>query len=153
MKAQRPAGKPLPLKQRTSSVDQRRDFNAQTWTSVIGLLKLREYVITVDHFSIWRRHLAWAFENGKDLRDYMTQRYASSMVFMSLLLATELSVLFNSAQVTTSVRASLMKEDYHDVHFWVGIFIIMSSILTLLSLISTFTAWTSTWRLIVFAGY
>ena len=140
----RPTGKPLPLKQRTSSVDQRRDFSTQTWLSVIGLLKLREYVITVDHFSIWRRHLAWAFENGKDLRDFTSQRYASSMVFMSLLLATELNVLFNSARVTTSVREALMEENCHDVHFWIGIFVIISSVLTLLSLISIFTAWTST---------
>lgn len=140
-----PKPKPLPLKQRTSSVDQRRDFNMQTWVSVIGLLKLREFVITVDHFSIWRRHLAWAVENGKDLREYMTQRYASSMVFMSLLLATELNVLFNSARVTTNVRDALMHEAYRDIHFWAGIAVIISAILTLLSLISIFTAWTSTY--------
>lgn len=139
----RQIGKPLPLKQRTSSIDQRRDFNTQTWISVIGLLKFREYVITVDHFSIWRRHLAWAMDSGKDLRDYMTQRYASSMVFMSLLLATELSVLFNSAEVTTHVRVALMKENFRDIHFWAGLFVILSAIFTLLSLISIFTAWTS----------
>lgn len=134
--------RPLPLKQRTSSVDQRRDYSTQTWTSLLGLLKVREFLVTVDHFSIWRRHLAWAFENGKDLRDYMTQRYASSMVFMSLLLSTELNVLFNSAGVTTQVRHALMTENLTSVSFWAGIAIIMSAVLTLLSLISTFTAWT-----------
>jgi hypothetical protein len=134
--------RPLPLKQRTSSVDQRRDYSTQTWISLLGLLKVREFLVTVDHFSIWRRHLAWAFENGKDLRDYMTQRYASSMVFMSLLLSTELNVLFNSAGVTTQVRHALMTENLTSVSFWAGIAIIMSAVLTLLSLISTFTAWT-----------
>lgn len=134
--------KPLPLKQRTSSVDPRRDVTAQTWTSVLSLVKWREFVITVDHFSIWRRHLAWAIENGKDLRDYMTQRYASSMVFMSLLLSTELSVLFNSAGVTTAIRQALLHEQHGSPSFWAGIAILISAILTLLSLISTFTAWT-----------
>lgn len=134
--------KPLPLKQRTSSVDPRRDCTTQTWVSVLSLLKMREYVITVDHFSIWRRHLAWAVENGKDLRDYMTQRYAASMVFMSLLLSTELNVLFNSAGVTTAMRQALQHEEYRSVSFWAGMAIIISAILTLLSLISTFTAWT-----------
>jgi hypothetical protein len=134
--------KPLTLKQRTSSVDGRRDYSHQTLSSVIGLLKIREFVITVDHFSIWKRHLAWAMENGKDLRDYMTQRYASSMIFMSLLLSTELSVLFNSAKVTGEVRQALLLEEHFSVEFWVGIFIIISAILTLFSLISTFTAWT-----------
>ena len=133
--------KPLPLKQRTSSVDGRRDYTTKTWTSLVGLLKLREFVITVDHFSIWKRHMAWAMESGKDLREYMTQRYASSMVFMSLLLSTELGVLFNSAGVTTQVRQSLMNERHDTISFWIGIFIIFSAILTLLSLIATFTAW------------
>lgn len=137
-----PSGsKPLPLKQRTSSIDQRRDYTTQTWTSLLGLLKLREFVVTVDHFSIWRRHLAWAVPNGKDLREHMTQRYASSMVFMSLLLSTELQVLFNSAGVTTQMRHALLTEDYLSTGFWAGFAVIMSAFLTLLGLISTFTAW------------
>jgi hypothetical protein len=49
--------KPLPLKQRTSSLDQRRDYSSETWLSVVGLLKPREFLVTVDHFSIWRRHV------------------------------------------------------------------------------------------------
>lgn len=82
--------KPLPLKQRTSSSSNQRDYNQQTWLSLLVLVKFREFFVTVDHFSIWRRHLAWANDDGKDLRTYMTQRYASNMVFMSLLLSTEL---------------------------------------------------------------
>ncbi|GAX23672.1 hypothetical protein FisN_12Hh246 [Fistulifera solaris] len=133
--------KPHFLKQRTSSVDAYRDATVNTWFSAIGLLKLREFLITVDHFSIWKRHLAWALADGKELRDYMTQRYSSSMVFLSLLLSTELSVLFNSAVVTTDVRHALEEESYHTVAFWIGIFIIVSAILSLLGLVATFTAW------------
>ena len=133
--------KPLPLKQRTSSVDTRRDFTVQTWTSLLGLVKPREHFVTVDNFSIWRRHLAWAMENGADLRQYMTQRYASNMVFMSLLLGAELNVLFNSAAVTTAMRRSLFAENVRTVEFWAGMTILVSVILTILSLITTFTAW------------
>jgi hypothetical protein len=136
-----PSSRPLPLKQRTSSVDPRRDASWRTWTSVLGLLKPREYVVTVDHFSIWRRHMAWAISDGKELRDHICQRYASSMVFMSLLLSTELGVLFNSAGVTTEMRHALMQTEHTLMSFWAGIFIIVSAILTLLSLVSTFTAW------------
>lgn len=134
-------GKPLPLKQRTSSLDTRRDYSHGTWWSLLVLLKAREFFITVDNFSIWRRHLAWAMENGKDLRAYMTQRYGSSMVFMSLLLSTELSILFNSAGVTTEVRKELREGNHESVSFWAGFMIIISAILTVLSLISLFTAW------------
>ena len=133
--------RPLPLKQRTSSLDTRRDYNSNTWRSLLVLLKIREYFVTVDNFSIWRRHLAWAMSNGQDLRAYMTQRYASNMVFMSLLLSTEMSILFNSAEVTNIVRFQLRSGNHHSVSFWAGFILIVSALLTLLSLISTFTAW------------
>lgn len=135
------SSRPLPLKQRTSSLDKRRDYSHNTWWSLLVLLKVREYFVTVDNFSIWRRHLAWAMENGKDLRAYMTQRYGSSMVFMSLLLSTELSILFNSAPVTTKVREALREGHHATISFWAGLLIIISSLLTVLSLIALFTAW------------
>ena len=137
-----PTYKPLPLKQRTSSVDHRRDYSHVTIVSLLGILKFREFLVTVDHFSIWRRHLAWAIEDGKELREYLTKRYASSMVFLSLLLGAELGVLFNSSGVTTEVREALRTEATGNIRFWVGIFIIFSAILTILGLISSFTAWT-----------
>ena len=131
--------KPLPLKQRTSSSSDRRDFTSNTWISLLELIKIREYLIPVNHFSIWRRHNAWAFEDGKDLRQYIGNRYASNMVFMSLLLSTEFGVLFNSAKITTSVRDDLVEAHWHTTSFWAGLFIIISSLFTILSLISTFT--------------
>lgn len=135
------SNRPLPLKQRTSSLDTRRDYSHGTWWSLLGLLKIREYFVTVDNFSIWRRHLAWAMENGKDLRSYMTQRYGSSMVFMSLLLSTELAILFNSAPVTTKVREALREGQHGTISFWAGFLIMISALLTVLSLIALFTAW------------
>jgi hypothetical protein len=63
------------------------------------------------------------------------------MVFMSLLLGAELNVLFNSAAVTTEMRKNLFAENVCTVEFWVGMTILVSVILTILSLISTFTAW------------
>mgnify|MGYP006093912651 CR=1 FL=1 len=133
--------KPLPLKQRTSSRSDRRDFTRQTWLSLLQITKFREYFITVNNFSIWRRHNAWAFENGKDLREYITQRYASNMVFMSLLLSTSCGILFNAANVTSQVRDDLSDAHYSKLQFWAGLSMIASILLTILSLISTFTGW------------
>lgn len=131
--------KPLPLKQRTSSSSDRRDFTPNTWISLLQLIKIREYFIPVNHFSIWRRHNAWAFEDGKDLRAYIGNRYASNMVFMSLLLSTECGVLFNSSTIASQVRDDLVEANWGTVSFWAGLFMIISSLLTILSLISTFT--------------
>jgi hypothetical protein len=71
----------------------------------------------------------------------MTQRFASNMVFMSLLLSTELGVLFNSSHITTEVREHLRAGNHLSISFWAGFMIICSTLLTLFSLISTFTAW------------
>jgi hypothetical protein len=131
--------KPLPLKQRTSSSSDRRDFTPNTWISLLQLIKFREYFIPVNHFSIWRRHNAWAFEDGKDLTAYIGNRYASNMVFMSLLLSTECGVLFNSSTIASQVRDDLVEAHWGTVSFWAGLFMIISSLLTILSLISTFT--------------
>ena len=97
--------------------------------------------MTVNNYTIWRRHMAHAKENGGDLRNYMTSGYASSMVFLSLLLSAELSVLFNSSQITTDVRHGLQEQAHFELKFWIGLTILISIIMTLLSLIITYTAW------------
>jgi len=131
--------KPLGLKQRTSSWTDRRDFTGNTWIASLPLLKFREYLVPVNHFSIWRRHNTWAIEDGKILRTYVGDRYASNMVFMSLLLSTQCGVLFNSSSVCNAVRDDLVAANWGTASFWAGLFIILSAIFTILSLISTFT--------------
>lgn len=140
-KTSHPGKHGLRLKQRTSSVDVRKDYSTQTWISLLSFLKAREYFVTVNNFSIWRRHLSWAMPNGGDLRNYMTQRYASNMVFMSLLLGAELGVLFNSSRITMDIRLALQASAHYKLQFWIGISILISVVFTLLSLFTTFTAW------------
>eukprot|EP00567_Pseudictyota_dubia_P009426 CAMPEP_0197441368 /NCGR_PEP_ID=MMETSP1175-20131217/7647_1 /TAXON_ID=1003142 /ORGANISM="Triceratium dubium, Strain CCMP147" /LENGTH=798 /DNA_ID=CAMNT_0042971623 /DNA_START=308 /DNA_END=2701 /DNA_ORIENTATION=- len=129
------------LVQRTSSVDTRKDVSHLTWASLLGLLKPREYFVTVDHFSIWRRHLSWAKEDGSQLRTLMTQKFSTNMVFMSLLLGAEMNVLFNSSHITTQMRQDMKESNHNSFEFWIGLGIITSVVLTLFTLLSTFTAW------------
>eukprot|EP00547_Thalassionema_nitzschioides_P001039 CAMPEP_0194208098 /NCGR_PEP_ID=MMETSP0156-20130528/6648_1 /TAXON_ID=33649 /ORGANISM="Thalassionema nitzschioides, Strain L26-B" /LENGTH=111 /DNA_ID=CAMNT_0038934991 /DNA_START=14 /DNA_END=345 /DNA_ORIENTATION=- len=68
--------KPPSLKQRTSSVDTRSDFHRDTWLSLRDLIKVQELFCSVNYFPIWRRHLAWAMDDGKELKSYMTGRYS-----------------------------------------------------------------------------
>jgi hypothetical protein len=60
---------------------------------------------------------------------------------MSLLLGAVLNVLFNSNGVSTDVRQAMIEHQHGDLKFWVGIVMIVSVILTILSLMATFTAW------------
>ena len=133
-------GKRPSLIQRTSSVDGRHDVTRHTWLSLLSLLKPREYLVTVDHGSIWRKHLSWA-KTGEELRTHMMQRYATNMVFMSLLLGSELNVLFNSNERATQMRKDMMATNLMSVEFWIGLTIVSSVVLTIFTLLSTFTAW------------
>ena len=126
--------------QRTSSVDTRKEITHHTWMSLLTLLKPREYFVTVDNTSIWRKHMSWAKTDGKELRQLLTAKFGTNMVFMSLLLGAEMNVLFNSNQVCTKMRHD-MQEMHMTPHFWCGIAIIVSVICTLFALLSTFAAW------------
>lgn len=117
------------------------DFNNSTVWSLLGLLDPHEYIITVDMKTIWRRHLAWSKHDGGELRTYMTQRFASNMTMMSLLLSAELGVLFNSSTITTTMREKMMQQDHSDLKFYIGLLITTSVFLTLACLLSTFVAW------------
>jgi hypothetical protein len=129
-------------KQRTFSMDPHRDYTyIETWWSIRDLIRRREWLVPVNSFSIWRRHLAWAMEHGGDLRNYMTSRFASNMVFLSLLLTAELNVLFSPSTITADIRTALQNQIHSELKFWIGITVLLSIIFTLFSLIITFTAW------------
>eukprot|EP00584_Thalassiosira_punctigera_P005029 CAMPEP_0172534688 /NCGR_PEP_ID=MMETSP1067-20121228/6958_1 /TAXON_ID=265564 ORGANISM="Thalassiosira punctigera, Strain Tpunct2005C2" /NCGR_SAMPLE_ID=MMETSP1067 /ASSEMBLY_ACC=CAM_ASM_000444 /LENGTH=460 /DNA_ID=CAMNT_0013319505 /DNA_START=317 /DNA_END=1699 /DNA_ORIENTATION=+ len=107
----------------------------------IRLPKFSEYFMSVDHHQIWRRHLAWSIQDGDHLRNAVTSRFASNMVFMSLLLGTEVGVLFSPSKPADRFRAALKNESYGDLNFWAAIILCCSIGLTLSTLVANFTAW------------
>jgi hypothetical protein len=114
----------------------------QRWRQFYSLPnKPSEYFISVDHHKIWRRHLAWSLRDGDGLRNAVTSRFASNMVFMSLLLGTEIGVLFSPSRPANSFREALDEEKYESVNFWAGIVLCISIGMTLSTLVANFTAW------------
>jgi hypothetical protein len=127
---------------RSSSFNsQQQDFNHGTWMSLLGLLNPLEFFVTVDKTSLWRRHVAWAKPNGKEIRDYTTQQFASNIVFLSLLLGSEMAVFLNSSSLLTQIRKSMEDQDYRSLDYYIGCVIIIDICVTILGLVATFTAW------------
>ena len=112
-----------------------------SWISLLGLLEPLEFFVSVNHFRIWRRHIAWAKTSGKELRIQITQRFSSSMVFMSLLLGAELGVLFSPSDICSEMRKDLREHHRGQGKYWIGITIIMSVCVTIMALMATYTAW------------
>lgn len=109
------------------------------WFGLPG--RLIEHAISVDHMFIWRQHLMWSKRNGDELRNILTQRFASSTVFLSLLLSTELGVLFSPSEPGDMVREALETADHGSIGFYTGIILCISIFLTVSGLIATVTAW------------
>lgn len=108
---------------------------------LLRLPNFSEYFVSVDHHTIWRRHLAWSLKDGDNLRAVITARFASNLVFMSLLLGTEIGVLFSPSKPADAFRAAMKKGDYSEVDFWAAIVLCVSIGTTLSSLVANFTAW------------
>lgn len=117
------------------------DYNQDTWLSLLGLLHPSEFLVTVDHSQIWRKHVAWSKPEGQDLRNYTTQRFSSNMVFMSLILAAEINVLFNSSTIVTDIRAQMISGNYWSLEHSIGFLVLLSACVTVIALVTTFTAW------------
>ena len=113
----------------------------KTWFQLFSLPRPLEYLVSVDHFPIWRRHIAWSKDDGDKLRDHMVQRYASNMVFMALLLSSDVAVLFSPSQPSETMRQNLVAGNYNTFDFWAGLFVCISMFLVFGSLLATFTAW------------
>lgn len=68
--------------------------------------------------------------NGKEIRNYVVQRFSSNMVFLSLLLGTDMSVLMNSSKITQEIRDALEFEQYYSLKFYVGAVMALASCVT-----------------------
>jgi hypothetical protein len=106
------------------------DYNQDTWLSLLGLLHPSEFLVTVDHSQIWRKHVAWSKPEGQDLRNYTTQRFSSNMVFMSLILAAEINVLFNSSTIVTDIRVQMISGNYWSLEHSIGFLVLLSACVT-----------------------
>ena len=80
-------------------------------------------------------------KTGKEIRDYATQRIASNMVFLSLLLNATMGVLMNSAHFAVEIRASLQNQMYLSTKYWIACTLIMDACVTVMALVTNFTAW------------
>eukprot|EP00980_Cylindrotheca_fusiformis_P015611 scaffold4481_cov121-Cylindrotheca_fusiformis.AAC.7 len=89
--------------------------------------------------------LLWAAAKpeGDELRHYITSRYSTNMVLLSLLLATEIQVFFNSSHEHVQMRTILSTTPiaWDQLQFWIGLIILLDVCVTLMGLIATFTLW------------
>ena len=107
----------------------------------VGLPRPHEHFITVDQFSGWRRHQVWAHRNGEELKNILTQRFASNTVFLSLLMATEVGILFSPSDPANLFRDKLKNSLYDTWGYYSGLFLCLAVFFTVCALYTNYVAW------------
>jgi hypothetical protein len=99
-----------------------------------------DHFVSVELSTLWRRHLIWSKPAGRALREVLTQRFASTTVFLSLILGTEIRVLFSPATPADDVRLALKASEY-SLEYFTGVVLCLSIFFSIAALIANFTAW------------
>ena len=101
---------------------------------------LYEYVVTVDLSNTFRQHLVWS-KKSSELKELVTARYSSSTVFLSLLVSSEIGILYSPSKPADRIREALIEERYGEPEYWTGLFVCLAIFFSVAALISNFTAW------------
>jgi hypothetical protein len=101
---------------------------------------LVEHVICVDTSGLWRRHIIWSKPAGRELRRALTQRFASTTVFLSVIVAAEIGVLTSSSKPADDVRLALQAKEY-SLDYWTGVALALAIFFSIAALIANFSAW------------
>jgi hypothetical protein len=110
------------------------------WFGIHG--SVWENFVSIDLSGLWRRHVVWAKNDGGDLRNTVTARFASTTVFLSLIVGAELGVLFSPSTIVEVVRQALADTATDSLKFWTGIVLCVSIFFSISAMISNFTACT-----------
>ena len=127
--------------ERSPSFTDKKDFTETTVLSVLHLLQPMEFFVSIDQSTLWHRHVAWAKKDGKELREYTTQRFASNMIVLSLLLSTECLIVFNSMDLITDLLTAMEKSTFSDPLYYSGVTFAFGACITIIGLVTTFLVW------------
>lgn len=91
--------------------------------------------------SLWRVHLIYAKRDGKELLDATSHQYATLSTMISLLIATQMAMLFSNAGEAGTVRDALASKEVGKVAFWAGIFLFLGPVCSISALMAILTGW------------
>jgi hypothetical protein len=105
------------------------------------VVHLHDFFISTVDWDEWRAHMAWANSNGAGLKNAVSARFGTTMVLMSLLLASQVTVLFSGSNVGDDIRSAMMDASYDSIALYIGVLLILGMFLALYTIITTYMAW------------
>lgn len=99
-----------------------------------------DHFISIDMSGLWRRHVIWSKPSVRDLRQGLIQRFASTTVLLSVIVAAEIGVMSSNSKPADDVRDALKDKDY-GLEWWTGVALAVATFVSIGALIANFTAW------------
>ena len=88
---------------------------------------LSSHFMSADLSARYRRHLVWAKDDGEKLLNVVTSRFQITTVILSLMVASDLAVLYSPSQVVHDVREAMAEGvQFFNLKFFIGIAISFS---------------------------
>lgn len=97
--------------------------------------------VSVELTKLWRRHLVYGKRNGKELIALFMQRFASLTTMTTLLIGTEVAVLFSPSEPAQRSRDAIRNLEYTTVEFWAQLALMASICASVAALLAVVTAW------------
>jgi len=113
--------------------------NRLSWFSTIS--SIFDVIIPIELTTSWYTHIVYAKHDGATLRTLFTQRFAAISTMVSLLVSTQIAVMFSPSEPTQKARDAMANLEWGLVSFWAGTFLAISIIFSICSLLATLSAW------------
>jgi hypothetical protein len=99
-----------------------------------------QHIVSVDMGREWRSHLIWSKPEGEELRRALTQKFASTTVLLSVILAAEVGVLTSPSKPADDVRLAFKAREYN-LEYWAGMSLGWAICFSIGAVIANYTAW------------
>ena len=99
-----------------------------------------DHFVPVDMSNRWREHVIHSKGSGKDLRQPITQRFSSSTIFLSVILAAEIGIISSPANLSTEVREALASSSY-TLAYWTGIVLSVATLISIAAITANYSAY------------
>ena len=139
----RPRPRPSSTSFKMEDILERPRSRGWRWFQELRLLQAGDLFFSVDLTALWRRHLVWSrHQDGKELLDIITSRFASTQIFLSLLFAAEVGTYFSPSRIVTDVRGALRTGPTQGdpLHYACGTMLILSISVTGSAVLANYTA-------------
>ena len=74
----------------------------------------------------FRNHVAWSKRRHVNVKSIATSRCLKSTVIVSLIIRTNMGILYSSSEVGDRIREGLENSEYKEYHFWIGVMVCIS---------------------------